>query len=95
MTTTESILIHANRDAGLTSPKCLPNPWDKMNATEQATCLWYVRNVLSYFDKNAVARHIIGKEILANESAGKSPVMTEERAKVIWDFVFRLSDTSF
>jgi hypothetical protein len=51
-------------------------------------CLWFIHNTLSYFDKNAVARHVIGLEILANESAGVSPVMTKERADELWKLVY-------
>jgi hypothetical protein len=88
ISTEESILITANRDAGLTTPRALPKPWIDLTTGEQITCLWYIHNTLSYFDKNAVARHIIGIEILANESAGVSPVMTKDRADEIWKTVF-------
>lgn len=88
ISTNESLLITANREAGLTTPRALPKPWDKLTTHEQFVCLWYIHNTLSYFDKNAVARHVIGLEILANESAGISPVMTAQRADEIWKLVF-------
>ncbi len=84
----ESILIANNREAGLTTPRALPKPWHDLTPDEQTMCLWYIHNTLSYFDKNAVARHIIGLEILANEAAGVAPVMTSKRADEIWKLVF-------
>lgn len=86
--TDQSILITANRDAGLTIPRALPKAWKDLTPAEAVTCIWYIHNTLSYFDKNAVARHIIGIEILANESAGVAPVMTKDRADEIWKLVF-------
>ena len=88
ISTEESLLITANRDAGLTTPRALPKPWQDLTSAEQIMCLWYIHNTLSYFDKNAVARHIIGTEILANEDAEIAPVMTAQRADKIWKLVF-------
>jgi len=92
MTTIEAVLNHHNRDAGLTIPRALPKAWKDMDATERKTALWYIHNVTSYMDKAAVARHVIGTEILANESAGISPVMTEDRANNLWNWVFNRPD---
>jgi hypothetical protein len=88
ISTEESILIANNRDAGLDTPRALPKPWHDLTPGEKTMCLWYIHNTLSYFDKNAVARHIIGLEILAEERAGISPVMTAKRADEIWKLVF-------
>lgn len=89
ITTGISTLIQLNRDAGLSLPRALPRPWDQMSASEKSACLWYVRNVLSYFDKAQIARHIIGVEIIANEiSPNKHPKVTPKRAQDLWDFVF-------
>jgi len=82
-------LIQLNRDAGLSLPRALPRPWDQMSPEEKSTCLWYVRNVLSYFDKAQIARHIIGVEIIANEILpDKHPKVGPVRAQKIWDWVF-------
>ena len=88
ISTDESLLISANREAGLATPRALPKPWCDLTPDERTMCLWYVHNTLSYFDKNAVARHVIGLEILANESAGITPVITAQRANEIWKLVF-------
>jgi hypothetical protein len=88
ISTEESILIANNREAGLTTPRALPKAWRDLTPDEQTMCLWYIHNTLSYFDKNAVARHVIGGEILANEAAGVAPVMTSKRADEIWKLVF-------
>jgi len=88
ISTEESLLITANREAGLTKPASLPKMWNELTPDEQDISIWYLHNVLSYFDKNQVARHIIGIEILANESAGVAPVMTKDRADEIWKAVF-------
>jgi hypothetical protein len=89
ITTGISTLIQLNRDAGLSLPRALPRSWDQMSSTEKTTCLWYVRNVLSYFDKAQIARHIIGVEIIANEiSPEKHPKVGPVRAQKIWDWVF-------
>jgi hypothetical protein len=85
----ESILITANREAGLTTPRALPKPWHDLTPDEQTMCLWYIHNTLSYFDKNAVARHIIGAEILYSETDPmNAPRMTKDRADEIWKLVF-------
>jgi hypothetical protein len=83
-----SVLISANREAGLTIPRALPMHWCDLNAEGRDLCLWYIHNTLSYFDKTQVARHIIGLEILDNERAKISPVMTAQRADEIWKLVF-------
>ena len=84
-----STLITCNREAGLSLPRALPRSWDQLSSTEKVTCLWYVRNVLSYFDKAQIARHIIGVEIIANEiSPDKHPKVGPVRAQKIWDWVF-------
>ena len=84
----ERILISTNREAGETNPRALPAKWDELNESAKSVCMWYVRNTLSYFDKAAVARHIIGCEILTNEAAGVKPVITKERADELWATVF-------
>ena len=89
ISTEESLLITANRDAGHTTPRALPKPWDDLTAGEQELCLWYVRNITSYFDKTQVARHIIGLEISSNIQSGISPCMTQDRANEIWEIVFK------
>jgi hypothetical protein len=88
ISTEESLLITANREAGLTKPTSLPKMWNELSQDEQDISIWYLHNVLSYFDKNQVARHVIGLEILANESAGITPVITAQRANEIWKLVF-------
>jgi len=85
----EEVIRANNREAGETTPQALPMPWHELNADEKTVCLWYVHNTLSYFDKAAVARHIIGCEILANEAAGVKPTITKERADEIWATVFK------
>lgn len=84
----ESMLITANREAGMTTPRALPKPWDKLTAEEQTLALWFVQNITSYFDKTQVARHIIGLEISKNIQAGISPCITQERADELWKLVF-------
>jgi hypothetical protein len=88
ISTEQSMLITANREEGMKVPRALPRAWDKLTAEEQTLALWFVQNITSYFDKTQVARHIIGVEILANESAGVSPVMTKERADELWKLVY-------
>lgn len=84
----ESLLITANREAGMEVPRALPKAWDKLTAEEQTLALWFVQNITSYFDKTQVARHIIGLEISKNIQAGISPCMTTSRAAEIWKLVF-------
>lgn len=84
----ESMLIAANREAGMTTPRALPKAWNKLTAEEQTLALWFVQNITSYFDKTQVARHIIGLEISNNIQAGVSPCMTAERADELWKIVF-------
>jgi hypothetical protein len=84
----ESILRHTNREAGLTIPRALPMPWNELSREAREVSMWYVRNTLSYFDKAAIARHVIGCEILANEAAGVKPTITKERADELWAYVF-------
>jgi hypothetical protein len=88
ISTEESLLISANREAGQETPRALPKAWDKLTAEEQRVSLWFIQNITSYFDKTQVARHIIGLEISANIQAGISPCITQERADEIWKFVF-------
>ena len=84
----EKILVSTNRDAGLNVPRALPMHWDDLTEDGKALCLWYAHNHFSYFDKAALARHIIGVEILLNEKAGVSPVITKARADELWATVF-------
>jgi len=84
----ESLLITANREAGMEVPRALPKAWNKLTAEEQTLSLWFIQNITSYFDKTQVARHIIGLEISANIQAGISPCITQERAAEIWKLVF-------
>jgi len=86
--TCPSLLVSMNKEYGLTVPRALPRPWSIMDTTEKGTSMWYVHNVLSYFDKNQIARHIIGCEILENQSRGITPLITEARANRIWEWVF-------
>jgi hypothetical protein len=85
----ESLLITANREAGMEVPRALPKAWDKLTAEEQTLALWFIQNITSYFDKTQVARHIIGLEISANIQAGISPCMTKERSDELWKLVFK------
>lgn len=84
----EAVLISTFRDAGLTVPRGLPVSWDEADAKERSVCLWYAHNILSYFDKAQVANHIVGCELLANQRAGRSPVMSKARADQIRAMVF-------
>jgi hypothetical protein len=84
----ESLLITANREAGMEVPRALPKAWNKLTAEEQTLALWFIQNITSYFDKTQVARHIIGLEISTNIQAGISPCMTKERADELWKLVF-------
>lgn len=84
----ESLLITANREAGMEVPRALPKAWNKLTAEEQTLALWFIQNITSYFDKTQVARHIIGLEISANIQAGISPCITQERADELWKLVF-------
>lgn len=84
----ERILVSTNREAGLSVPRALPYAYYTMDVFQRDICMWYVRNTLSYFDKAAVARHIIGLEILDNEKLGVKPVMTKARADELWAMVF-------
>ena len=84
----EDILRATNREAGLTVPRALPYAYYTMDVFQRDICMWYVRNTLSYFDKAAVARHIIGLEIIDNEKLGVKPTITKERADELWAFVF-------
>ena len=88
ISTEQSMLITANREEGMKVPRALPKAWNELTAEEQTLALWFVQNITSYYDKTQVARHIIGVEILANESAGISPVMTKARAEELWKLVY-------
>jgi len=80
-------LLYAFRDYALTTPSDLPMPWSDLSKEAKEICMWYVRNTMSPFAKVKVARHIIGCEIIANESAGVNPNITQERFDEIWAYV--------
>lgn len=84
----DSGLLSAFRDYALTTPNDLPMPWHDLSKEAKEICMWYVRNTMSPFAKATIARHIIGCEILANESAGVKPTITQERADQLWAYVF-------
>jgi hypothetical protein len=85
----ESVLVSTYREAGCEPPhRVLPAKWDKLDESAKSMCLWYARNTMSYMDKAAFARHIVGCEILANEAAGVKPVMTKPRVNAVWAMVF-------
>lgn len=79
-------LVAFNREAGKRIPEWLPIRWDLMNDQQQFTALWFIRHHGGNTGRVAVARHIIGLEILKNEAAGLPPI-TLEKANSLWNLV--------
>lgn len=88
LTTDEQLHVAANASFAESCPRYLPRPWDTLMFDERKLCLFYV-NKMSQDTKNEITRHIVGLEIRDNLAAGRRPVMTDERYRVISAFVWR------